>query len=427
MADDTILRYPAIQVRQRIGSFWAVSVPAQTLLRYTMPDRLRMIADPDYEGTDEWRQHVRFLGNQRELQLQRLKAIASYVDGVDSTFPNSLILAAPSQPIEGLDGEPWRLERSDDGCDHIVIPPAAAKASVVDGQHRLYSFFHSQIEQRREFELLCSVFFDMPSTVQAFVFATINTTQKAVRRGMALNLYGYDIDDEPRECWSPEKVAVFLVRRLNFDEDSPLWARVKIDAEGAPVPTVLPGATRALPLAALVDGILRQISQRPKSDREHLRSERLWRRAKRRRDLEPDRTPLRGWYREERDADIYSLLVEYTRILDQLLWRRKVSRSMLTRAVGVRALFDFLAQGLSRMPEIEKNWDSFAQAPLSSLERALQPAAGIDFANSYFEATGRGQRRILNALMVAAGWRKLAELADVDREELQALVPGPSA
>ena len=427
MVDDTILRYPAIQVRQRIGSFWAVSVPAQVLLRYTMPDRLRMIADPAYEGTDQWRQHVRFLGNQRELQLQRLKAIASYVDGVDSTFPNSLILAAPSRQVDDLEGEPWRLERSDDGCDHIMIPPAAAKASVVDGQHRLYSFFHSQIEQRQEFELLCSVFFDMPSTVQAFVFATINTTQKAVRRGMALNLYGYDIDDEPRERWSPEKVAVFLARRLNFDEDSPLWARVKIDAEGAPVPILLPGATRALPLAALVDGILRQISQRPESDREHLRSERLWKRATRRRDLEPDPTPLREWYRKERDADIYSLLVGYTRILDELLWRRKVDRSMLTRAVGVRALFDFLAHGLSRMPEIEKNWDSSAQAPLSSLEHALQPAADIDFANSYFEATGRGQKRILNALMVAAGWRQLAEFGDADREELQALVPGPSA
>ena len=199
----------------------------------------------------------------------------SYVDGVDSTFPNSLILAAPSQRVDDLEGEPWQLERSDDGCDHIVIPPAAAKASVVDGQHRLYSFFHSQIERRQEFELLCSVFFDMPSTVQAFVFATVNTNQKAVRRGMALNLYGYDIDDEPRERWSPEKVAVFLVRRLNFDKNSPLCARVKIDAEGAPVPTLLPGATRPLPLAALVDGILRQISQRPKSDREHLRSERL--------------------------------------------------------------------------------------------------------------------------------------------------------
>ena len=391
-----------------------------------MPDRLRMIADPDYEGSDEWRQHVRLLGNQRELQLQRLKAIASYVDGVDSAFPNSVILAAPSEQADNLEGDPWRLEHSDGGCDHIVIPHSAAKASVVDGQHRLYSFFHSQIEQRQEFELLCSVFFDMPSIVQAFVFATINTTQKAVRRGMALNLYGYDIEDEPRERWSPEKLAVFLVRRLNFDEESPLRARVKIDAEGAPMPMLLRGATRALTLAALVDGVLRQISQRPRSDREHLRSERSWKRAKRR-DLEPDPTPLREWYRKERDADLYALLVGYARLLDEVLWRQTAERSMLTRAVGVRALFDFLAEGLSRMPEIADNWDSSAQAPLRSLEQALQPAVQIDFANSYFEATGRGQRRILNALMVAAGWRQLAELRDVDRQELQALLPRPSA
>ena len=288
------------------------------------------------------------------------------------------------------------------------------------------SFFHSQIAQRQEFELLCSVFFDMPSTVQAFVFATINTTQKAVRRGMALHLYGYDLQDEPRECWSPEKLAVFLVRRLNFDEVSPLFARVKIDAEGAPVPILLQGATRALTLAALVDGILRQISRRPKSDREQLRSERLWKRAKRR-DLEPDPTPLREWYRKERDADLYALLVGYAGILDQLLWRRGTERSMLTRAVGVRALFDFLAEGLSRMPEIAENWDSSAQAQLSSLEQALRPAVQIDFANPYFEATGRGQKRILNALMIAASWMRLAELRNADREELRALVPRPGA
>ena len=427
MVDDASLRYPAIRVRQRIGSFWAASVPAHVLLKYTMPDRLRMIADPDYEGTDEWRQHVRFLGNQRELQRQRLKAIASYVDGVDSTFPNSVILAAPSVEADDLEGKPWRMERSDDGCDHIVIPRSAAKASVVDGQHRLYSFFHSKIEQRQEFELLCAVFFDMPTVVQAFVFATINTTQKAVRRGMALNLYGYDIEDEPRGRWSPEKLAVFLVRRLNFDKDSPLWARVKIDAAGAPMPILLQGATRALPLAALVDGVLRQISRQPKSDREHLRSERSWKRAKRRRDLEPDRTPLREWYREERDADLYALLVGYARILNHVLWSQSVEGSMLTRAVGVRALFDFLAQGLSRMPEIAENWDSSAQEPPSSLEDALQPAVQIDFSNPYFEATGRGQKRILNALMVAAGWRQLDEFEGADRDELQALVPRPSA
>ena len=239
--------------------------------------------------------------------------------------------------------------------------------------------FHSQIAQRQEFELLCSVFSTchrqfMPSSSQPSTLL-----RKRVRRGMALHLYGYDLQDEPREWLESGKAGRVPGATPQLRRGSPLFARVKIDAEGAPVPILLQGATRALTLAALVDGILRQISRRPNSDREHLRSERLWKRAKRR-DLEPDPTPLREWYRKERDADLYALLVGYAGILDEVLWRRGTERSMLTRAVGVRALFDFLAEGLSRMPEIAENWDSSAQVQLSSLEHALRPAVQIDFA-----------------------------------------------
>lgn len=416
----------AIRIQQRIGNFWAVAIPADILLQCTVPDRLRVLVDPSLRGTDEWNQAMKMLGTQRELEKDRLKAIAKYIDGADSSFPNSIIIAANSEETEGSEGRnPWRVEKAKGGGEFIVIPENPMQASVVDGQHRLYSFIHSELSERKNFELLCSVFFDITSTTQAYIFATINTNQKMVRRGMALNLYGYNTDDEPNDIWSPEKLAVFITRRLNFDEESKLYRRIKIDAEGAEAPKFLPGATRAVPLAAVVDGILGLISRKPKDDRELLRSERqrLFTRIKRD-ELPEDSAPLRSWYREAADQSIYSLVREFVALVDRETWATSAEGSMLTRAVGIRAIFEalqhFLAQLKPNVPSAKKPPD-YAKL-LAPVGTALRAARKVDFSDPYFEATGRGQQRIRFALLFAAGWTPLSGLPEKERESIQALV-----
>ncbi|MBR0324911.1 MAG: hypothetical protein IIX11_02130, partial [Selenomonadales bacterium] len=36
--------------------------------------------------------------------------------------------------------------------------------------------------------------------------------QKRVDKSLTLELFGYDLDNEPSNTWSPEKLAVFLTR-----------------------------------------------------------------------------------------------------------------------------------------------------------------------------------------------------------------------
>lgn len=425
---------PAIRVSQPIGSFWVAAVPAAVLLECTVPDPLRIVLDPAFKDTPEFARHVKTLGNQRKLQRERLAAISDYIDSIESTFPNSIILAAPgasselhSSDVKSSERGAWKLSSKEAGVANLEIPTSPKLASVVDGQHRLYAFLHTQIEQRKNFELLCSIFFDIPMPVQAMVFATINTTQKPVPRAMALNLFGYNVEDEERDLWSPEKLCVFIARRLNFDKDgSRLFHRIKIEAEGAPTPVLLNNATRAVSLTAIVDGVRGLISVDPKQDHTTLRSERVFRRP-RRKDLKSDRSPLRAWYLDCADRELYDLVRGFVAVIDTMFWHDAPARSMLTRAVGIRALFAFLRAVLTAHGNVaSRRSNSEIEILVRGVGTKLEAVSSIDFADSYFEATGRGQSRILHALLVGTGEQSLdsLDLPDADRIELRRIVGG---
>jgi hypothetical protein len=270
------------------------------------------------------------------------------------------------------------------------------------------------------------VFFDMPQSVQAMVFATINTNQKQVRRSLALNMYGYNVDDEPRDKWSPEKLAVFMTRRLNFDEHSPLHRHIKIEAVDAPEPARLPGANRIIPMAAVVDGILKLITTNYRRDRDYLRSERFLSR-RHRSDLPSDNSSLRDWYRLNRDRELYSVIRSYLAVTLDRLWNRSTEGSMLTRAVGMRALLSFLGdivgdcrQGES-LPIADASEELVAEV-LAFAKATFTAAEGVDFADLFFEPTGRGQARIRTTMQLIAGLAKLDDLNEGDRAEYRRLI-----
>jgi DGQHR domain-containing protein len=93
-------------------------------------------------------------------------------------------------------------------------------AAVVDGQHRLFGF-EAVSDERKKMPLACAIFLDLPTPQQASVFATINFNQKPVSKSQTYELFGYNLDDEPPESWSPEKLSVFIARKLNVDPQSP--------------------------------------------------------------------------------------------------------------------------------------------------------------------------------------------------------------
>ena len=90
---------------------------------------------------DEWATAGRLAGNQRPIEERRLGEIAQYIDTVDATFPNSIILSANGDTGEDETeadhvGEDWVIKGAG-GSGTLVIPQDARQASIVDFGNRV--------------------------------------------------------------------------------------------------------------------------------------------------------------------------------------------------------------------------------------------------------------------------------------------------
>ena len=213
-------------------------------------------------------------GAQRRMREKRLREIGRYLKSTDAAVPNTIILGANYKP-DGVPVDPsrrWRLESSSiDGVYDLVIPVGEKTASIIDGQHRLMAFKHAH---GTTMHLACSIYLDLPIAYHAFVFATINFNQQKVDRSLAYQLFGASLDEEPSRAWSPEKVAVFLARKLDADAESPFADKLRLGLEDLRES----GERRAISLATVVDGLLSLVSADPKRDRDELADRRMKRR-----------------------------------------------------------------------------------------------------------------------------------------------------
>lgn len=98
----------------------------------------------------------------------------------------------------------------------LTIPTNETLAAVIDGQHRLFAFAKADADKRLDIQLICAVFLDLPKPLQAQLFATINSTQKAVDRSLTFELFGYNVSDETEAYWTPDKLAVFLYAQAGY-------------------------------------------------------------------------------------------------------------------------------------------------------------------------------------------------------------------
>ncbi|GKY90042.1 MULTISPECIES: DNA phosphorothioation-associated DGQHR protein 1 [Roseobacteraceae] len=387
---------PALRVDQRLGSFYVAVLPAEMLLRVCASDRMSASLNPDGVGYS-------LEGTQRVIQDKRLSEIASYINRVDSAFPNSIIVAANYDRETGFDqtenediaeeeGEEskdvssaWTVQVSDDGCHKLTIPSDAKLAAVIDGQHRLFSFAKANPEALRSMNLICSIFIDLPKALQAQIFATINSTQKRVDRSLTFELFGYNVSDEPEEYWTPDKLAVFFARKLATDTDSPLRGRIMVAPKrDSRLEKIAAEATWRISTAVAVDGIMRLYSSNPKRDANLMREGD----AHTRNVLlqgPKDKSPLRSAYIEGNDAVIFKMVLNYLKAADRVFWEDANEGSYIFRTVGVQAIFDILRKLAS---------DAFENRDISSgyFEEILSPAKKIDFSSTEFQnASGSGR------------------------------------
>lgn len=410
----------ALKVEQPIGVYYVAILPAELLLQVAFSDAL---SARYVDGT----QSYVLDGTQRLPQPKRLEPIANYLNRVDAAFPNTIILAANYRKEDGaLEDDPadetdeeadqklggqqndtdsekkpedrrWSVVEDGNGVCSITIPTKDKLAAIIDGQHRLFAFAHARAE-RRSMQLICSIFLDLPKPYQAQLFATINSTQKPVDKSLTYELFGYNVIDEPEDEWSPDKLAVYLTRRLNTEADSPLEGRVVIAPKRDEVLNALgEGKSWKVSTAVVVEGIMRLFTTNPKSDSTKLFEEP----RKTRMTLEGgrnDKSPLRKAYLESNDIVIYTLVLNYLRACQQIFWDGAPKGSYITKTIGVQALFDILRTKLARRAYDNK------QISVQRFVTDLEHAGAIDFTDVRFRnLSGAGRTFIRREIETAAG------------------------
>lgn len=397
----------ALRVDQPLGTYYITTLPARLLIEVAYSDALSAT-------WSEEDQNYRLHGTQRLRDPKRLKPIAAYIDREDAAFPNAIIIAANQErdtglveevedPDEETEEKPvtnpddlWRVIEKDDGCHELVVPSARKLVSVIDGQHRLFSFAEA-MSRRLDMQLICAVFLDLPRPYQAQLFATINSNQKPVDKSLTYEMFGYNIEEEDEAYWSPDKLAVYYTRRLAVDEKSPLNGRIIIAPVRDETLEKIVGTGRwKVSTAVIVEGIMRLFTTNPKSDTAALLKDRRKPRSAIA-SVRSDRSPLRDLYIGQKDAVIYAIVLNYLVACEQIFWSEAPVGSYITKTVGVQALLDILRR-LAR-PMLEERDISVA-----AFTARLADAGEIDFsAIEFHNASGAGRSDIRRAIEGAVG------------------------
>lgn len=381
---------PAIRVQQPFGDFYITKLPAELLLEVTYKDPLRV--------REKYDDSYSVIGKQREQKIDRLKEIGQYIDSVDIAFPNSIILSAnfyekgTSVIDENLR---WKIEKKNENWLELTIPSNAKIASIIDGQHRIDAFNYAA-DDRKNIELLCAIYLDVPETYQAYLFATINYNQRPVPKALAYELFGASLEDEPNESWSPEKTAIFLTRKLNVNEDSPLKNHIVVAAQQDDIidEKKMSIDSWAVSTATIVDGIMKLYSQNPKKDKSVMHKKSI-NDGRNRSVLPDDNTPFRDFYKSTNDLVIYTTVANYFSAAQEVLFVKSKSSSYIKKTVGIQALFEILKEILKRKFSEEKDIQK------DYFMSFLQKVDNVDFSDPFYQASGVGKSRIKNTIALA--------------------------
>lgn len=402
-----IMKINAIKVHQPLGDFYVGKIKAGDLLNIAYTEEFRYKKDGSQEGT------------QRPTNEKRLKEISNFIKSEEMCFPSSILISLNKDPeCENSHKEDeedfFKIVSINSDLFELTIPDDKKCALIIDGQHRLKAFQYVNTDLKNV-ELVCSIFFDLPNPYQAYLFATINGNQKKVDKSLALEFFGYNVEDEPHEQWTPEKLAVFLTRKLNFNTNSPLYHQLKLaasydDSENE---------KKLASTAAMAEGILSLFSSNPKRDRDIISATKNSLFTKRsRKDVsdQRDSTPLRKLYLENKDQEIYEIIVTFFSVVERNIWRQVCNNSIIKKTIGILALFDLLKN-------IIKN-NSINTISDNLFDSYIKTFKFIDFSNNYFSTSGLGQGRIKRIIKYLA---QLTSFDTLKQEDVQFLQNGCNA
>lgn len=393
-------KYKVLKVKQPLAIFYVFKISAFELLQI-------VDTDPYYislKGSGFDRE-----GIQREYNESRGREISMFLKSTESALPNSIIIAGNTK--DSISENKWKIVKykTENGCeeDLLEIPELKVNGSVIDGQHRLFSFKHLNIDEQKNYELLCTLYLDLPNPYQAYIFASINMNQRKVDKSLAYELYGYDLNDEESNKWSPEKLAVYLTRKLNTDTKSIFKGHILLAANNDEILKQLSekkSINWSISTAAIVEGILSLISSNPKRDRDELQltSEK----ERKRSDLEKlkSNVPLRKYYIKNNDLLIYTILINFFQASYNTLFKEN---TILFKTVGIQVQFIVLKEILK---DLDKNKDISVNYFAENIVAYFDKVKNINFDDNFFQLSGVGKTRMKNTLLITMGLMDISEI-----------------
>ncbi|MEZ9078274.1 DGQHR domain-containing protein [Vibrio cyclitrophicus] len=319
-----------LKLTQPIGEFYCCVMKASELTSISFSD-VRKLKDENEDGIDS------YLGIQRKLSPPRVKKIKEYITSVDATFPNSIIVAIPEKYISTKDGV-LSITFSEEYRGKV--------AKVLDGQHRLAGFedtdgkYENKKGNRKDFELLVTIFVEADLHTQSQVFTMVNQSQTKVNKSLVYDLEALALARSPfRSC---HQIAIVMNER----DDSPFYRRIKrlgIKTKGVD--------GELLTQAAFVDNLVKLISKKPSLDRDILLGKKKGFLG-----LKDDKLPdrkrndfkvlvFRKSFIEKDDAAIAANVINYFSAVNERwpdAWDKKNKKSVLNKTVGLISLMRML-------------------------------------------------------------------------------------
>lgn len=334
---DQWIECPGFAVTQPIGTFLVARMRWQDLKEIVFADIRRVISN---QGSELGK----YVGIQRELSPGRVKEIAEYVNTVDATFPNSIIVAVRQDGThdtteeggvqDSLEFVPYdQDEVSGSNIEYlsqsgtIRLRRHERLAKIIDGQHRIAGLLQYAGEQ--DFELIVTIYVDMDIADQALVFATINKAQTKVNKSLVYDLYAY------ARTRSPQRTMHNIAVTLNQRELSPFHNKIKRLGKAD-------GVGQTITQATFVEAFVPFISDNPIRDAD------VYKRGKK---------PLRGqkygetklffrpWFIEEKDELIARVIIDYFSEVARRwqAWDEVETGNILNRSTGFLALVGLMS------------------------------------------------------------------------------------
>lgn len=370
--DPVRLEFSCLKASQPIGDLYLACIPHGSLVRITYFDVRRVLQeDRDVE---------RYLGIQRPLVSQRVKALEQYVNFYDAAFPTAIILAVEER-FATYDEDNKTIQLSNVPRDGDVPEiPIRNIARVLDGQHRIAGLrsFDGQ-----SFEVPVTIFVGADIADQAHIFATVNLEQQKVNKSLAYDLFSLATSR------SPQKTCHNIAVVLDQDSNSPLYHRIKrlgVATEGK--------SFQPISQATFVQSVMAYISDDEKGDRDKLlRHKQLDRAAAH----QTTKLPFRNFFIDEKDVEIVAVLFDYFNSIKErwtIAWSNPDRGNMLNRTNGFKAFMRLY----SHLCEISRTSDGKVEKAFMKNFMEKVQLEDKDFNTENFKPGSSGESSLLAVL-----------------------------